>query len=523
MILYKLRNFKICVFICLVLIISGACFSQEYKLTKKIFEGDENILNFEFPNLIIEFDIRSACLTTFKIKEKKFQMYHSSRSGRLVRDMENFVRKVKLKNYKLKKYDLFLINNPGSIEYSKYTYDIKSKDSTVTIKFENKERYKSLGLIIRKTFIVHYKDYVIKLKIEIENITSKDVVIESEENTGFRFILGYGLGQSWLDDKLVYETSSETVQTGISNLTLRDDLNYIGYTDNYFVMAFFSDFKAKYYEVTNEKKAIDGYWLKISSEPIKIYAGKKKTFSFRACLGPKYEWYLNKNGLRELRIKGMIVPYVLIALRMCYKVTRNWGLAIILLTLLIRLILYPLTKKQNIAMKKMQELQPKVMELREKYKGDTQRLNQEVMKLYQIHKVNPFSGCFPLLLQLPILFALFMALRSSIELKGETFLWMKDLSAPDKFLLFPGTTFPLPILPILIAASTYWQMKKTQMQQGQTQGNAMMIWMPILLFFISQTLPSGVLVYWISSTILQVLEQRFIKGDIDNASKRNSS
>lgn len=174
----------------------------------------------------------------------------------------------------------------------------------------------------------------------------------------------------------------------------------------------------------------------------------------------------------------------------------NYGTAIILITLAIKLVLYPLTVKQVQGMKAMQDLQPKMKELQEKYKGNPEKLNKEMAILYKESGVNPLSGCLPLLVQMPILMGIFFAIRDYQYAHVPSFLWMADLSLPD----------PLYILPILSAATTYIQQKQTT-TEGNAQTKMMMNLMPLFIGYISITFPGGLVLYWVMSNIFQIAQQ----------------
>lgn len=174
----------------------------------------------------------------------------------------------------------------------------------------------------------------------------------------------------------------------------------------------------------------------------------------------------------------------------------NYGVAIILITLVIKLALYPLTVKQVKGMKAMQELQPKMKDLQEKYKGNPEKLNKEMATLYRDSGVNPLAGCLPLLVQMPILMGIFFAIRDYQYAHLPSFLWITDLSGPD----------PLYILPILSAVTTYVQQKQTSTDMNQ-QTKMMMNFMPLFIGYISITFPSGLVLYWVVSNLFQIAQQ----------------
>lgn len=191
------------------------------------------------------------------------------------------------------------------------------------------------------------------------------------------------------------------------------------------------------------------------------------------------------------------------ALALLEGVTHSWGLAIVLLTVVLRLALWPLTWSQVVSSRRLQAIQPEMERLRERYKKDPQRLNQEVVKLWREHKVNPLSGCFPLLLQLPFLWAIYQVLLRSQELKGASFLWVANLGAPDAW-----------ILPLLAGISTFvqtWMI--TPRGAGQQPSQQMFLWvMPAMIVVISRTLPAGVVVYWVTSNLFSIGQQLLVPG-----------
>ena len=211
-----------------------------------------------------------------------------------------------------------------------------------------------------------------------------------------------------------------------------------------------------------------------------------------------------KNGLENLVDLGwkIIKPFslaVLWVLVNLHKAIPNYGLVIIIFTILIKILFHPLTHKSVTSATRMQDLQPKMTELKEKYKKDAQRMNQEMMKLYKEQGVNPLGGCLPLLLQMPLFYGLFVVFRSTIELRGASFIfWLNDLSQMDKYY----------ILPVIMAATMFWQQKMTIKDPKQM---AMVYMMPVLFFFLFKSFPAGLTLYWTFFNILSLIEQYYIK------------
>ena len=201
-----------------------------------------------------------------------------------------------------------------------------------------------------------------------------------------------------------------------------------------------------------------------------------------------------------------------------YNITNNYGWAIVLLTLVVQIPLFPLTAKSFKSTMAMQQLQPQMTELRQKYKDDPRRINVEIMNLYKQNKVNPFGGCLPMLLQMPIFWALFTTLRSAVELRHAPFiLWLKDLSIPDgsgvnTAFRFPGEGLPLignslNILVILMGIFMFLQQKITSPSSPDSPQAKMVVFMPILFTVLFWNFPSGLVLYWLTNSIVTIIGQ----------------
>lgn len=178
----------------------------------------------------------------------------------------------------------------------------------------------------------------------------------------------------------------------------------------------------------------------------------------------------------------------------------SYGIAIIILTIIIKLILAPLTHKQVKSMQGMQKLQPRMKELQEKYKGDPKKLQEEVSKMYKEMGINPLSGCLPLIIQMPFLIAIFYALQGyPYDPQYVQFLWLPSLGEPD----------PIYVLPVLSALSTFLMSRQTSTDMNG-QAKIMMIFMPLFIGYISLNFPSGLVMYWVVSNVFQFIQQSFI-------------
>ncbi|HMP75464.1 MAG TPA: membrane protein insertase YidC [Kiritimatiellia bacterium] len=193
----------------------------------------------------------------------------------------------------------------------------------------------------------------------------------------------------------------------------------------------------------------------------------------------------------------------------------NYGIAIILLTLIVRIIFWPVTHKSTESMKRMAAVAPLVTELRAKYKDNPQKQQQEIMALYKEHKVNPLGGCLPMLIQIPVFIALFVVLRSAIELRFASFLWIADLSEAEN--LLPGLLpfgLPLNILPLLMAGTMYLQMKLSPSAGDPAQQKIMAIMMPGMMLVFLYNFASGLALYWTTQNVLMIVQQMMMKKNV---------
>jgi YidC/Oxa1 family membrane protein insertase len=242
---------------------------------------------------------------------------------------------------------------------------------------------------------------------------------------------------------------------------------------------------------------------------------------YKIYLGPQEEKRIKdfSNGTEQIINYGFfdsISKVLLVCLRFFHKLSNSWGLAILLVTILVYIVLFPLSLKSMVSMKKMQALAPKMEELKIKYKDNPKKLNIEIMELYKREKANPFAGCLPMILQIPVFFALYQLLMRFISLKGASFLWIKDLSEPDRLFVFnqniPFIGNDFNILPILMAIIMFFQQKFTvkpasSSPEMEQQQKIMTMLMPVIFGVLFYKMSSGLVLYWSINSLLMFLFQ----------------
>jgi YidC/Oxa1 family membrane protein insertase len=394
-------------------------------------------------------------------------------------------------------------------------------DGNLSFKLQNKTKesisfiYEDKDRRVTKQFSMPNNSNTIDLEVLIKNLSSTALVFNPRLVLG-RLDLSAKNSQSRFQDVFL-GTKEKTTHIPAGKDFSSQDVKFIGLRDQYFCSI-----------VEPVNVAMDAYIKKISQQEsevglfmgeISLKPGTQIGHSFHIYLGPqdlkaisnaKPDW----TPIIYFGTFDFIAQLLLQLLGFFYSLVHNWGLAIIILSIAVYFLLFPLSIKQMRSMKEMQVLQPKIEALRKELKDNPQKLNKEIMELYKEHKVNPLGGCLPLLLQMPIFFALYQALIRSVALRGAHFLWIKDLSSPDKAFVFKNS-IPLlgnqvNILPILMAIGMFVQQKismaKTTGEAAQQQ-QMMSIIMPIMFGIIFYQMPSGLVLYWFVNSLLMLSYQ----------------
>jgi len=277
--------------------------------------------------------------------------------------------------------------------------------------------------------------------------------------------------------------------------------------------AAFQEIQAEPYEIgkTADGKSNQGVLASIRTTPLALQPGASTNWTFLVYAGPKEYARLSTLGNRQgdvLDLSWAAISHTLLSVMTAFHgVFHNWGVAIIAVTLLIKILLWPLTAISTRNMKQMQALSPKMNVIKEKYKDDSKKMNEEMMKLYRDYRVNPLAGCLPMLVQIPIFFAFYSMLRSSIELRGAHFLWIHDLSLPDTIAFIPGTHMPINLMPLVMAVTMIWQTKITPQAPSADPSMKMMMWfMPLTFLYFCYNFSSGLSLYWTVQNLLTILQ-----------------
>ncbi|MFH1982778.1 MAG: membrane protein insertase YidC [Pseudomonadota bacterium] len=253
-----------------------------------------------------------------------------------------------------------------------------------------------------------------------------------------------------------------------------------------------------------------------------IASGQSATFKHQAFFGPKSTDILKSVGHEMERAVNfgmfdILAKPCLALMNFFYGIVPNYGIAIIVMTILIKIVLWPLGNKSYKSMSQMKKMQPLMAEIREKNKNDKKKQNEELMNLYKVYKINPMGGCLPMILQIPVFFALYRMLYEAIELRHAPFFgWITDLSAPDRLFNF-GFSIPfmeppygIPVLTLVMGATMFLQQKMSPPPGDPTQAK-MMMFMPIIFTFIFINFSSGLVLYWLVNNVLSIAQQYHVQ------------
>jgi len=406
------------------------------------------------------------------------------------------------------------------------------------------------GLIIQKKFKFYKDEYYFDLQISLINKSGTSW----KNKNDFAYQLIWGSPVIWRANKkeksfydemtMIYNKSSDNSLEEIDgdNAGSVNDFNWVGIKDRYFLFAMIpvnkkGDIYKRWVRSADVNYSKDGKnnRFALTRQRETILSGESMNDNYRIFLGPKKYSVLTQDDIARYHFESVYTAFSLIRwlsiileklVYFVHSFISNFGLVIIIVTLLIKVVLYPLTHKSFESMKKMQVIQPKIAALKEQYKKDPQTLNKETMKLYKKEGVSPLGGCLPMLLQLPIFIALYRVLPYIIDLKNVSFLWIKDLSSPDTIFRMdflkdvPILPVTFNVLPLIMTFFSLLQTKlsnsgKTGVTDQQKQQNKMMTYMPIMFLFIFWNMPSGLVLYWTVQNVFSIIQQFYVNKKFD--------
>ncbi|HKX46570.1 MAG TPA: membrane protein insertase YidC [Planctomycetota bacterium] len=390
------------------------------------------------------------------------------------------------------------------------------------------------GVEIRKTYTAPTDGYTVGLAIEVTNRSGRDheprftVLVPAATNhrEDFRDISMIALANGDVTRELVPSIGVPGFFSRIFGggddgpIALPSGLAFAGFDMRYFAGVVLPENRSEAGVTLLPVEKGRSAMAAVSLSGVRVASGASEARRYTAFFGPKQPATLARLGddvdYAISRGGSWIAPLTTFfewALHRVHDFLPNYGVAIIVLTLLVRLATWPIMVRQMKSAERMRELMPRIKELQEKFKDDRQRQSEETFKLYRESGVNPLGGCLPMLLQLPVFIGLFYALQSSIDLRhAPFFLWIDDLSAPATLFTLPGVDFPIRVLPVLMAASMYIQQKMTpQAGMDPAQAKMMLILMPGMMLVISYTFPSGLVLYWLVSNVLGIAHQLYVR------------
>jgi YidC/Oxa1 family membrane protein insertase len=363
------------------------------------------------------------------------------------------------------------------------------------------------GVVVRKTYTLTGNSYSIALKEQLANSASTvrkaapQIVLSNRIDPKGEEASFESYGPVSYSNELITEKVKDLLKGA---RTYPGGITWTGFGDKYFLNAIIGE-NASIGSVQIVRTPTNHVENIITAPEVTLNPGQTTMVSYKVYLGPKDLDILKAQGnsLEEAIDFGWfsaLAKPLLYAMKYFYKYTGNYGIAIIIITVILKILFFPLTHKSYKSMKEMQKLQPKMNELREKFKNDRDAMNRAVMELYKTHKVNPLGGCLPMLVQIPVFFALYKALMYSIELRHAPFmLWITDLSGKD----------PYYVTPIIMGVTMFIQQKMTPTNMDPVQAK-MMLALPIVFTFMFLNFPSGLVLYWLVNNILTIAQQAYI-------------
>lgn len=377
------------------------------------------------------------------------------------------------------------------------------------------------GLEVERNYSFSKDSYLMTLDLRVKNVSSgvlQGTAALHQTGTPFREATAANrflfTGPAYYSLESLEEVDSDDFEKGPQTITA--PMDWTAYEGTYFMNAILPTADSMQ-SLTMQSVGEDIVKMAVNGNLDTLQPGEEKTYSYQLYFGPKKLDILKAVGSNLDKAVNfgwfdVIAQPTLFLLNFFYGIFKNYGIAIILVTIIFKAVFWPITQKGLKSMKNMQKLQPKMVKLKEKYKGDPAKMNQEVMNLYKTYKVNPLGGCLPMVLQIPVFFALYKVLLMCVELRHAPFmLWMTDLSAPDRLSI--GFDIPyvggIPVLTLLMGGSMFLQQKMTPTTADPTQAKIMMF-LPVVFTFMFVNFASGLVLYWFVNNLLAIFQQQMI-------------
>jgi YidC/Oxa1 family membrane protein insertase len=383
---------------------------------------------------------------------------------------------------------------------------------------------------LTKIFTITPDSYAVDLEIQIQNLSSERLTDQMGIGLYFR-PYSEASNETYNMSRLTFYYNGGNHDLAAKDFTKPDSIpkppyDWVGYQNNFFIEAIVPQAEGGYQIIPSvigdEAQHTQITRLFYLTEQFDLNQNESKSFKLRLYNGPKDIGALtqaghNLSGAVDYGWFSFLAKPLLVVLRWFYSFTHNYGVAIILMTIIIKILFWPLTQKSYTSMQKMKKIQPKIQQIREKFKDDREKLNQELMQVYKTYKVNPMGGCIPMALQIPVFFALYRMLNAAVELRHQPFiLWIHDLTAPDRLNLGFSIDLPiighlsgLPVLTILMGITMFAQQKMTP-SSGDPRQEKIMLIMPVMFTFFFINFPAGLVLYWFVNNILSIAQQYWI-------------
>lgn len=364
------------------------------------------------------------------------------------------------------------------------------------------------GFVVRKTYSFEGSGYGISLETQLINNSGSNLsgAFQQVMTTPFDVNVKDGryetYGSSLYADNGLHTDAPKNMASAAKKYD--KDVQWAAINDKYFLSALMS-VNNSIVSVELKKNAAGFLESNITSPAFTVASGQAVTITNKLFIGPKEIDILKAQGSSleqslDLGWFSALAKPMLYSLKFFYRYVGNYGIAIIIITVILKILFFPLTHKSYKSMKGMSKLQPKMTALREKYKNDKDAMNRAVMELYRDHKVNPLGGCLPMIVQIPVFFALYKALMYSIELRHAPFMfWITDLSDKD----------PYYVTPIIMGVTMFIQQKMTPSNMDPMQ-QKIMLGLPVIFTFMFLNFPSGLVLYWLVNNVLTIGQQMYI-------------